>query len=277
MARFRKVDPRIWNDQKFAALSNSGKLLFFMLLTHPNMTALGAMRGTASGLAEELGWSPEAFREAFQEASLMGMAEHDPKACLIALPNFIRYNAPESPNVVRAWIGALDLLPECSLKTRVVARAKAFAEGMGKGFGKAFAEVFGKAMPNPESEPEPEQEQEKKSPQPPSGGRQAISFKAWITNLREVGEKPIPEGDPIFSYCETVGIPHEYLSLHWFRFKARYLNVAKRQRDWRAHFRDSVRGNWFGVWVLREGQQAMLTTVGEQARREFEAEHREAA
>lgn len=46
MSYFRKIDVRIWNDAKFRALSHHGKLTFIMLLTHPNMTALGAMRTT---------------------------------------------------------------------------------------------------------------------------------------------------------------------------------------------------------------------------------------
>jgi hypothetical protein len=130
MARYRKIDPRIWNDEKFRSLSDQGKLVFFMLLTHPNMTALGAMRATMAGLAEELGWSAEAFREAFHEGVSKGMAEHDPKACFVSLPRFLKYNAPESPNVIKAWVGALDLLPECELKTRVVARSRDFAKGL---------------------------------------------------------------------------------------------------------------------------------------------------
>ncbi len=178
MARFRKIDPRIWNDAKFGAFSDNGKLAFLMLLTHPNMTSLGAMRATLGGLAEELGWTAEAFREAFREAQSKGMVEHDPKACLIAVPNFIKYNAPESPNVVKAWIGALDLLPECALKARVVARAKAFAEGMGKGFLEAFAESFAKTMPNKEPEPEPEK---KNTPNPPRSSAGADSLSDGFT------------------------------------------------------------------------------------------------
>lgn len=161
MARYRKIDSRIWNDQKFRELSDSAKLMFFMLLTHPSMTALGAMRGTLSGLAEEIGWEPEAFREAFREALSKGMAEHDPKAAFIGLPNFLKYNPPESPNVVKAWVSALDLIPECSLKTRAIARAKAFTEGLGEAFQKAFREAFAKAIPNQEQEQEQEQEQKK--------------------------------------------------------------------------------------------------------------------
>ena len=83
MARYRKVDSRIWNDAKFRALSDKGKLTFFMLLTHPNMTALGGMRTTISGLAEELGWPVEVFRDAFREALQKGMAKHDQRACLV--------------------------------------------------------------------------------------------------------------------------------------------------------------------------------------------------
>jgi hypothetical protein len=54
MGRYRKIDPRIHNDAKFRALSERGKLLLFTILTHPHMTALGAMRATESGLCEEM-------------------------------------------------------------------------------------------------------------------------------------------------------------------------------------------------------------------------------
>jgi len=127
-----------------------------MLLTHPNMTALGAMRATIPGLAAELNWSAEAFREAFGEALAKAMAKHDERACLIALPRFLKYNSPESPNVIKAWIGSVDLLPECELKTEVIQQAKAYAEGLPEAFGKAFREAFAKAMPNQEQEQEQE-------------------------------------------------------------------------------------------------------------------------
>lgn len=170
MARYRKIDPRIWNDEKFRELSDAAKLAFLFLLTHPHMTSLGAMRATIAGLAEELGWATEAFREAFREASDKGMAEHDAEAHMVAIPNFIRYNAPESPNVIKAWVGALDLLPEGPLKTRVIARAKDYAEALPEAFAKALPEAFAKSMPYPEQEQEQEQEPEKATASP--GGDQ---------------------------------------------------------------------------------------------------------
>lgn len=157
MSKYRKVDPRIWNDEKFRALGDREKLVFFFLLTHPHMTALGAMRATLPGLAAELGWDFLAFREAFQQVMAKGMAKHDEKASLIWLPRFIKYNQPESPNVVKAWIGALDLLPECDLLTRVIACSSEFARTMNKGFAEALPEAFAKTMPIQEQEQEQEQ------------------------------------------------------------------------------------------------------------------------
>jgi hypothetical protein len=160
MGRYRKIDSRIWNDAKFCSLSDNGQLCFLFLLTHPHMTSLGAMRATMKGLASERRWTEKAFREAFREASGKGMLEHDETAHFVGATNFLKYNPPESPNVVRAWVGALDMIPECPLKVQLLQRVKDFLEGLSEAFAKAFREAFAKAMPNPEPEPEPEQEQE---------------------------------------------------------------------------------------------------------------------
>jgi hypothetical protein len=117
VAKYRKVDVRIWNDAKFVGLSECGKLVFMFLMTHPNLTVVGAMRATAPGLAAELNMPMERFREGFQEGLSRGMVKVDPKACLVWLPNFLKYNRPDNPNVVKSWADAFDLLPECHLKT----------------------------------------------------------------------------------------------------------------------------------------------------------------
>jgi len=195
LSRYRKIDPRVWNDEKFRQLPDDAKLVFFMLLTHPHMTAIGAMRASLSGLAEELGWEAKAFREAFAKVCDKGMAEHDGKACLVALPNFLRYNSPESPNVIKAWVGSLDLLPECTLKSRVVARSKAFAEGLSKGFAEALPEAFAKGMPyqEQEQEQEPKQEQKQEPRAPRSAAPRASRFddfwSAWPQSERKQDRK----------------------------------------------------------------------------------------
>lgn len=154
MAKYRKVDPRIWNDSKFMELSDSGKLVLFFVLTHPNMTAVGAMRHTVPGMAAELGWTAEAFREAFMEACSKGIVKHDERASFIWLPNFIKYNQPENPNVVKAWRTALDLLPECAMLEELIQHVKAFLKGLAIGFQKAFDKTYRKSMANQEQEQE---------------------------------------------------------------------------------------------------------------------------
>ena len=81
---YRKVDTKIWNDRKFCALSDKAKLVFLMLLTHPCMTALGAMRQTMGGLAQELQWDSRAFTKAFREVLDQDMPPPTP----ISIPNF---------------------------------------------------------------------------------------------------------------------------------------------------------------------------------------------
>lgn len=159
MSRFRKVDGRLWNDAKFSSLSERAKLVFLFLLTHPSLTMLGAMRATIPGLAAEIGMATDAFRQAFEEVLAKAMAKHDEKASFLWLPNFVKYNRPESPNVIRAWPDAWDLLPECPLKETLAQQLRAFTEGLSEGFRQAFREAFPKGMPNQEQEHEQQQEE----------------------------------------------------------------------------------------------------------------------
>ena len=173
MARYRKIDPRVWNDSKFASLSHEGQRLFLYILTHPSMTSLGAFRSSRLGILEELGLDPEEFAEAFDEPLRKGLFKYDPKASLIFAPNFLKYNPPENPNVVTGWAGALDLIPECPLKLEVLLKAeecvKAGKDGVQKAFAKSFLSVlktlreefgkpFGKSSPIQEQEQKQEQE-----------------------------------------------------------------------------------------------------------------------
>lgn len=110
-----------------------------------------------------------------------------------------------------------------------------------------------------------EQRSEKKSDKPK---RSAVGLLSYLHSCKQAGQKPIPEGDAVFAYADQVGIPLEFLRLHWLEFKARYSQPdAKRYKDWAAVHRKSVRGNWFRLWFIAGDGAVALTTVGEQARR----------
>lgn len=110
----------------------------------------------------------------------------------------------------------------------------------------------------------------------PSGAKSrrkspSITLRSWIDSLPE-GERTVPADDPVFAYGHQIGLPPEFLKLAWEWFKGRYLGdqASKRYRDWRATFRNSVKGNWGKLWWLN-GDDYELTTVGRQLQRELEA------
>ena len=160
MARYRKIDTRIWNDKKFNCLSNDAKFAFIFLLTHQHLTHIGAMRTTLAGLASELHWDLKRFETAFDEIIVVGIAKYDEESSFLWLPNFIKYNRPESPNVVKSWEDLLDYLPECDLKNQLILHITQFVLSMSDSFVEALPEVFRKAMPNQEHEQKQEQNQE---------------------------------------------------------------------------------------------------------------------
>jgi hypothetical protein len=165
MARYRKVDTRIWNDEKFCALSDDAKLLFFFLLTHPHLTALGAMRISVAGMAGELNWSSERLSIALREVFQKSIVKYDEKALFLWLPNFLKYNPPESPNVVKSWSLSLDYLPECTLKKALINQVISRVERLSIGFREALGEAFRKGMPYQEQEHKQEQKQKQKQEQ----------------------------------------------------------------------------------------------------------------
>ncbi|MGX7950459.1 hypothetical protein [Oleidesulfovibrio alaskensis] len=158
--RYRKIAPCIWNDEKFRSVSNEAKLVTFFLLTHPTLTQLGALRGNMPGLSFELGMELKDFEKAFREVLTQGMAKYD-GSLLIWFPNFLKYNMPESPNVIRSWLGGYDDLPESPLKLEILQSAKATVDGLSEGFKQAFAEAFSEAFPKGFANQEQEQEQDK--------------------------------------------------------------------------------------------------------------------
>jgi hypothetical protein len=123
------------------------------------------------------------------------------------------------------------------------------------------------------------------TPQPPAGGLKApdgaaggqslLSLPDWLQQVQASGQDAVPEGDEVWDYAAAVGLPREFVELCWREFKRRQMQAGKRRRDWRAHFRECVRGGWYGLWLLSAGQDARLSTAGEQATRFYEAQDRD--
>lgn len=143
LKRYRKVSCQIWLDEKFLSMPDDAKLVFLLILTHPNMTSFGAMKTSPASLTDELGWPIERLSKAFQEVLTKGFGHYNDKVRLLVLTNFIKHNKPESPNVIKSWAQGYTHLPECDLKTQLYHTLKDFAKGLSKAFEKAFLDSFG--------------------------------------------------------------------------------------------------------------------------------------
>jgi hypothetical protein len=93
----------------------------------------------------------------------------------------------------------------------------------------------------------------------------AMGLQAWIDSLD--GTDAIPEDDPIFAYAETAKIPVKYLELSWRCFCDDQMARGKKQKDWRAHYRNAVKRNWYKIWWFDTHGDCQLTTAGKQAER----------
>lgn len=210
MARYRKIDVRMWNDRKFRELSDNAKLAFILLLTHPDTTQIGTIRTRVSNLADELGWQRDAMSHAIQEVTLNGMIDADEKAGLMVINNFLKYNAPSSPNAFKSWRELIDLMPECDLLDRHVASLKAFVDSLSAGMRNAIPNDLMDAIKDailrvneqPSRIQEQEQEQEKnkkeniKEKNPPT-----------TSGLENQSEEELPFSEPetpTISKTETV-------------------------------------------------------------------------
>ncbi|HXM62994.1 MAG TPA: hypothetical protein VN950_19185 [Terriglobales bacterium] len=164
--RYRKIEVRMWGDEKYRTLSPllpSGQALWLFLLTGPHTGPIpGLFRAGRAALAEELGWAQEAFDKAFAEVFQLGIAKADWRARVVWIPNAIKCNLPQSPNVVISWACEWHLIPECDLKREAFETIKSVIYGVGEEFGKAFDKTFQKpsvkALPNQEQEQEQEQD-----------------------------------------------------------------------------------------------------------------------
>lgn len=96
-------------------------------------------------------------------------------------------------------------------------------------------------------------------------------LRSWLTALGD--DLAIPAEDPIYEWADKAGIPADWLGIAWWVFEARYVEGVKTYTDWRAVFRKACREDWLKVWRMdSRDNRFVLTTAGETARREMEAQ-----
>lgn len=97
------------------------------------------------------------------------------------------------------------------------------------------------------------------------------TLQGFLDRCKADDVKAIPESDTICDYADDVGLTDDMLAICWFSFKSQHINSDKRQKDWRAHYRNTVKRNWLRLWYVGNDGSMGLTTAGQQAQREMNA------
>lgn len=250
--RYRLVDVRIWCDQKFISLSPlqpSGQALFLYLLTNPNTTVIpGLYRSGAAAMAEELGWSIEGFMKAFEEILDQGLVKADLKSRLIFIPNAMKYNRPQSPNVVKSWALHFDELPECELRNIAYESLKSFTKTLGEAFAKAFEETISKSYCKTKLNQEQDQKQDQEILS--SLQEEEVSLSDSIVEHQKTSQSNCPHEEIIALYhtilpmCPQVRV--------WNKTRRSYL-----QQRWRENYKHQDL-EWWKNYFLHVKQSAFL-------------------
>lgn len=200
MARYKKIDVRIWNDAKFNALSSDAQLIFLYLLTSPQTTMLGAVPVDKHTVSRILKFDDIRYGIGYKQLSQYGMLEYD-EAGIFWIKNFLKYNPPENPKVVISYASLLDLFPECPLLIKIAKSVLRACEARGDSYVNALHPEFKKlakydiakgmpygiAYPMAYQEQEQEQEQETYTRTEKSEKKSAVAE----TFAGRVCEKPV--------------------------------------------------------------------------------------
>lgn len=145
MARVRKIDPRIWDDERFRHLSPlkpSGQALWLYLLTGPHNAAIpGLCRASRASMLDDLGWDEHDFTGAWTEIEQLELAKADWNARVLWMPRMIWYNRPDSPEAIAGWADDWRKIPDCAIKAQAWASLKATLSSFGQDYVNAFAQA----------------------------------------------------------------------------------------------------------------------------------------
>jgi hypothetical protein len=114
---YRKIDPRLWDDERFVELSCVEKLLWLYLLTGPHTTSLPGLWIVGVGeLVDGLRLPAKSIQAGLEKLERMGRLVSNPRLRLVRIPNAPRYNRPDNARVLKAWFKLWTDIPDCQQK-----------------------------------------------------------------------------------------------------------------------------------------------------------------
>ena len=98
-SRYRKIDPRIWTDEKFRQLTSEAQRIALYILTAQS-NRIGIFSFSPGKACEDLETLPPTFQEGFLKVCQTLKWDWDPEARVVYFPTWWKYNPPENINNV---------------------------------------------------------------------------------------------------------------------------------------------------------------------------------
>lgn len=114
-SKYRRIDPRIWGDEKFAKLDMLDRQIVFYLLTSTQTNRIGIFKFSPAMAAEELGTTLEDFCQRFKTVCKTFDWAWDQERKVVYLRSWWKYNHPENRNVFFSCLKDVADLPQTDL------------------------------------------------------------------------------------------------------------------------------------------------------------------
>ena len=157
--RYQKIESKIWNDEKFIALTPMQQRLFFYVLTSPHNNLIGLYVLKAGYACEDLDITNRDFNRDLKCLCDNDLVEYDKTLKVIFIINFLIHNPITNPNQKKAAVKLLSSLP----RTQLIQTFLGTYEGLGKELTNSLGLVLSKPEAEAEAGTEEEEEEETES------------------------------------------------------------------------------------------------------------------
>lgn len=154
MAKYRKIDPRIWNDEKFQTLSPVDRYLAMYCLTG-QCNRIGIFKFSLALASEDTGIPFDELNERLDRVCHTLSWKHDKTRRVLYFPNWWKYNNPGSDKTMTGIMADIHEVPQ----TPLLNEFKCNTRHLSKSVSDTLSSFFVKGMPYQEQEQEQEQEQ----------------------------------------------------------------------------------------------------------------------
>ena len=141
---YRKIEPSMWDDERFAPLSKDAKLAWLCILTGPHTTPLpGLFVCGIATLSESLRDDIDTVSKALKELGDAGLVRFNPTTRVMQVPNAPKYNPCANPKVLKGWFTVWKGVPDCAEKYAHIQRVRAALDESQAWVQTAWSATFG--------------------------------------------------------------------------------------------------------------------------------------